>query len=103
MRTEAELANALVSLHPAERLAEDPYLSRALALSFMVIGEVATKMPEDFRRGHPEIAWNEAKALRNRIAHGYRTIVPIVLINSAREDLPKLIQQIDALLKDLEA
>lgn len=102
MRAEAELAFGLVSTRESERIQEDPFLSRGLALSLMVIGEAAARMPEPFRLSHPDIAWNQARALRNRIAHGYRTVIPALLIDTARTELPELIRQIDALLKDLE-
>jgi uncharacterized protein with HEPN domain len=103
MRDEAQAAILLVQGRDNLTIAEDPYLSRALALSLMLIGEGASQMPEAFREANPHLAWDQARGLRNRIAHGYRTVVPDMLIATARNHLPQLIQQIDALLKDAPA
>jgi uncharacterized protein with HEPN domain len=100
MHREAVLANALVASHESRAIEEDPYLSRALAMSFTIIGEGAAQMPDDFRLANPQIAWSQAKALRNRIAHAYRTVVPALLIDTARSDLPNLIADIDRILAE---
>jgi len=100
MRIEADAALAVVTGRTNLEVAEDPVLSRALAHSLMLIGEISSQMPDVFRKTHPHLGWNDARALRNRIVHGYRTVVPNILIDTARDDLPLLIEQIDALLKD---
>jgi uncharacterized protein with HEPN domain len=100
MRDEAQAAILVVEGRDNMLIGGDPVLSRALALSLMLIGEAASQMPDTFRETNPHLAWDQARGLRNRIVHGYRTVVPDVLIETARDDLPKLIQQIDALLKD---
>ena len=100
MRDEAKAAMLVVHGRSNLAVSDDPVLSRALALSLMLIGEAASQMPEAFRNDHPHFAWDQARGLRNRIVHGYRTVVPNILIETARNDLPALIQQIDDLLKD---
>ncbi|MDB5440287.1 MAG: hypothetical protein JWM33_2714 [Caulobacteraceae bacterium] len=100
MRAECVAAIALVKDRANQDIADDPVLSRALALSLILVGEAANQIPLAFREAHPVLAWNQARGLRNRIVHGYRTIVPDILIETARQDLPELIQQIDTLLTE---
>ena len=99
MRREALAAINLVQGKDAARVAEDPVLSRALALSLILIGEAANQIPKEFRELHGLVAWDDARALRNRIVHGYRTVVPQVLVETAEHDLPVLVRQLDEMLK----
>ena len=36
-----------------------------------LVGEAATHIPGAVRDAHPEIAWRQIIAMRNRVAHGY--------------------------------
>lgn len=101
MLREAEAATELTDVLAAETIASHSTLSRALSYSLAVIGEAAAQMPKDFQIEHPALAWNEARALRNRIIHGYRSVIPEILVETAREDLPVLIAQIKALLAEI--
>lgn len=100
MRSEAASAIRVVHGRSDAEIMSDPDLSRSLAHSLMLIGEAAGQTPNEFRLAHPDLAWSEARGLRNRIVHGYRTVVPEFLIDTARRDLPILLEQIDALLKE---
>lgn len=95
MRNEAVSAMRVVNGRTDDGIISDPDLSRSLAHSLMLIGEAANQTPPEFRLSHPELAWNEARGMRNRIVHGYRIVVPEFLIDTARRDLPSLIAQID--------
>lgn len=46
----------------------------ATALQLMIIGEAASKLPDDVRGEAPEIPWPAIVSLRHRIAHGYKTV-----------------------------
>jgi len=100
MRNEAEAAMSLTDSLSNDIICDHPVLSRAVAHSLLLIGEAARQMPAEFRSAHPALAWNEARALRNRIVHGYRTVVPEILIETVRQDLPVLVAQIDRLLTE---
>lgn len=43
----------------------------ATMMNFIVIGEMAEKISENFKTGHPEIEWIKIKGFRNIIAHDY--------------------------------
>lgn len=46
----------------------------ATAMYLMVIGEAARRLPASVQGEAPEIPWPMIVSLRNRIAHGYRSI-----------------------------
>ena len=43
----------------------------AVARNFEIIGEAASRLPEEFKSKHPEINWIRITGLRNRIIHEY--------------------------------
>ena len=99
MRREAGTALDIVAGRSNTDISGDPVLSHAIAHALLLIGEISAQTPEAFRQAEAGLPWSEARALRNRIVHGYRTLVPDILIDTAREDLPLLVAQIDALLE----
>ncbi|RME38897.1 MAG: DUF86 domain-containing protein [Deltaproteobacteria bacterium] len=56
-----------------------------------LIGEAATRIPEDVRTAHPEIPWRMIIATRNRLIHGYLGIDNDILWSIIRDDIPELL------------
>lgn len=67
-----------------------------------MLGEAATQVSPEIRKQYPTVAWIAATRLRNRIVHGYWSIDMGLLIDTAADDLPLMIDQITAVLDDLE-
>jgi len=59
-------------------------------------------MPEGFHSCYPEIPWRDVADLRNRLVHGYDTVNFDILWKIIQEDLPPLIEQLEAILKQQE-
>jgi len=55
----------------ADELFKDSKTFDAILMNFIVIGEMATKLSEDFRNTNSEIEWWKIKSLRNIVAHDY--------------------------------
>ena len=55
-------------------------------------------MPEEFRLLHPHVPWRETVGMRNRLIHGYDAMDFDILWAVIREDLPPLIETIEAIL-----
>ena len=53
-----------------------------------IIGEVANRVPEDFRARHTEIEWHRIIGLRNRIVHDYFSIDVEIVWEIVQKDLP---------------
>jgi len=67
-----------------------------------IIGEAANRIQKqepEFVAAHPSLPWHEMRGMRNRMIHNYFDVNIDVLWGTVREDLPRLKQQIDALLK----
>lgn len=62
-----------------------------------VIGEAVKKLPEEFRRSHPEIPWREIAGMRDFIAHVYFALDLEILWSAVQDDVPKLREQVSRL------
>lgn len=55
-----------------------------------IIGEAATRVPDDVRDSHPQIPWRQIVATRHRLIHGYLGIDNDTLWSIIRDDIPAL-------------
>lgn len=55
----------------AEDFYHDPKSFDASMMQFVVIGEIITRLDENFKNSHPHIPWQKIKDFRNIIAHDY--------------------------------
>jgi uncharacterized protein with HEPN domain len=62
-----------------------------------LIGEAARNVPEEIRGLAPEIPWRQIIATRNRIVHAYLGIDNDTIWSILRDDLPGLIDAVEAL------
>ncbi len=88
---------ALVVTRAREDLETNREFHRALERCIELIGEAATRLPEDWRASHPENPWRQIIAMRNILIHGYDVVVADVLWDVATNDVPKLSTAIQAL------
>ena len=70
--------------------------------NLQLIGEAATRVPEEAREAHPEIKWRDIIATRNRLTHAYRTISDDILWKIIRRDVPELLPKLRSLLETEE-
>lgn len=76
----------------------DRTLNLALVRLVEVIGEAASRVPEDFRMRHSSVPWRQTIGMRHRLVHGYDTVNFDILWTIIQEDLPPLIRQLEAIL-----
>jgi uncharacterized protein with HEPN domain len=79
-------------------LDEDLTFNLALTRLIEIVGEAANRVPEEFREDHSEIPWIEIIGMRNRLIHGYDEVDFDFLWNVVRNDLPRLIKQLNKIL-----
>ncbi len=79
-------------------LDEDLTFNLALTRLIEIIGEAANRVPEGFQEDHPEIPWMEIIGMRNRLIHGYDEVDFDFLWSVVRNDLPRLIKQLNKIL-----
>lgn len=73
-----------------EELKKDYVPYDAVLMNFIVIGEMAGKLSEEFKRKYIEIDWFKIQGLRNVIAHDYFGIDDKVVWQLTQAKLPEL-------------
>lgn len=73
-------------------------LQDAIIRNLELIGEAATRIPEDVRLAHPDIPWRQIIAMRNQLIHAYLGIDLDVVWDVVQVELPLLIQQLKAVI-----
>jgi uncharacterized protein with HEPN domain len=70
----------------------------AVCRRFEIFGEAARHLSAEVLRQFPDIPWQLAIGMRNRIIHDYDNVKLDVLWEAAHRDLPPLVQKLDAYL-----
>jgi uncharacterized protein with HEPN domain len=70
----------------------------AVAFQFSVIGEAVFHVTDALKHRYPEVAWIQARDLRNLIAHRYFAIDWTIIWDTATISVPLLRQQISTIL-----
>ena len=71
----------------------------ACGMCIIQIGELTTRLTENFKTQHSEIAWNQIKALRNIHAHDYESVKFKITWNTLTKDIPALKKSLQAILE----
>lgn len=75
-------------------------LNLALVRLVEVIGEAAARIPDDFRARYPQVPWRQIVGMRHRMIHDYDVIDFDILWAVLGQDLPPLIQQLEAIVQE---
>lgn len=73
-----------------ETFVADHVLSDAITYRVMAISDSARRVSEALRARRPEIAWRDAVAMRNKLAHDYLDYDADVVWTTVARDLPRL-------------
>lgn len=79
----------------------DRDLLDALLWNFTVLGEASAQVSNELKSSHPEASWADPVRLRNRIVHGYWSVEVDVLVSTARDDVPGLVEALRAIGSDM--
>ena len=102
MLDHAREAVELVQGRSRADLDADRLLQLALTRLVEIVGEAASRVPAELQGRHPALPWREAIGARNRLIHGYDVVDLDILWEIVATDLPRLIPQVEQVLK-LEA
>ena len=82
-----------------ESFMDDEDLKRASVRSLEIIGEATKKLPEDFRRKHPEISWKDMAAMRDVLIHDYLGVDYVIVWDVMINHIPPLLEKITRLIE----
>jgi len=86
----------LLILQFAEKMDFDEFRSdlktqSAVIHQFLLIGEIAKLLSEDFRQSNPEVPWSAMARMRDKLIHHYRGVDLREIWNAAEQEIPKLL------------
>ena len=73
----------------------------SLCYNFILIGEAAAAVSDDFKTAHPAVPWAVMKQMRNILVHEYMQTNMDIVWDTAVKDVPELVAQLKKLQKDL--
>ncbi len=62
----------------------------AVLKNIEIIGEAAYMLSADFKNAHPNIPWKSIINMRHVLVHGYASVLPELLWDTATRDVPNL-------------
>jgi uncharacterized protein with HEPN domain len=74
----------------------------AVERNFEIIGEAASRIPDEFKKLHPGVEWRIIKDFRNFIIHEYFGINNQIVWDTIQLRLPDLLQEISTLISATE-
>ena len=71
----------------------------AVIRALEIVGEAARRIPDSFRADHPDIPWSEMAGMRDKLIHDYFGVDLDVVLKTVQDDLPPLIESVQAFLE----
>ncbi len=71
----------------------------AVLYQLTVMGEAVKRLSVEFRQRHAEIPWSLIAGMRDKLIHGYDLVDWDEVWKTAKEDVPEVLSQVEALLK----
>lgn len=87
--------------HTYETFVADKMCYYAVLKNLEIIGEASYMLTKEFRGSHSEIPWNSIIKMRHILVHGYATVLPEIMWQTATEDVPQLVISINAIIQDV--
>jgi uncharacterized protein with HEPN domain len=85
-----------------EAFENDELIQHWCVRHLQIIGEAVRALPSEVRQSAPDIPWSKITGMRHILVHDSFAIDVDVVWDAVQGDLPKLKEQIEALLKRLE-
>jgi len=81
-----------------EQFVSDRKTIDAVIRNFIIIGEAAAHLPEDFVEKHPGLPWREMSDMRNIAVHEYFGVDNRIVWETLKKNLPPILPMLRQLL-----
>ena len=81
-----------------EAYGRDEAYQLACSACVIQIGELTTRLSDEFKNQHADIPWRQIKGLRNIHAHDYEAVELDTMWKTLAEDIPTLKSQLEKIL-----
>ena len=78
-----------------EDFIRDEKLQLAITKLIENIGEASKRLSADARERYPNVEWNKALAMRNRLVHDYMDVDLAIVFDVATYEVPLLLKELD--------
>ncbi|MDT8302381.1 MAG: DUF86 domain-containing protein [Sedimentisphaerales bacterium] len=78
-----------------EQFREDAKTQSAIIHQFLLIGEVAKLISDDFKKNNPSIPWSAMARMRDKLIHHYRGVDLREIWKAAEIEIPRLLSFLD--------
>ena len=85
-----------------EKFSQDTKTIDAVIRNFEILGEATKQIPENIKSRYPKVPWKEMAGMRDKLVHAYFGIDAEVIWETITKRIPKLKNQIQNIIKDLE-
>ncbi len=82
-----------------EQFVADRKTIDAVVRNFIIIGEAASHLPEDFIESHLDLPWREMRDMRNIVVHEYFGVDYMIVWETLKKNLPPLLPLLKHLIK----
>ena len=82
-----------------EQWDEDRVLRDAVLYRLLLLGEIASALPDSLRDRYPDVAWRQIRAFRNLAVHRYFGVDWAVVWQISQEEVPVLEEQAMSIMR----
>lgn len=101
IRAAADKARAFVAGMSYDAFAADDKTAFAVVRALEIIGEAAKRIPPAVRDRYPAVPWRAMAGIRDKLIHDYISVNLEVVWKTVAEDLPGLVEEIEAIIRAL--
>jgi uncharacterized protein with HEPN domain len=79
-----------------EQFNKDLKTQSAIIHQFLIIGEVAKLVSDEFKKANPSLPWSAMARMRDKLIHHYRGVDLKEIWKTAESEIPKLLQFLES-------
>ncbi len=83
-----------------ETVSSDRLVGFAVVRAIQLVGQAARNVSDEVRAANPDVPWRQMIGMRNVVVHDYADVDMTLVWKTVREDLPGLVDRLNAILGD---